>query len=434
MSTKIFGNKDFQKNEAQNVRVHNLGSAPSSPVTGQIYYDTGTSKLYFWNGSAWVDTGGAAGGILSSLIDAKGDLIVGTADDTAARKAVGANDTFLAAASGQSDGLQWRVLATADLQEKIATADLTDWPRVAALDLAGQKITSMADGTASTDGATFGQLNAILEGKKWKQDPAQAATTGALPNTPTYSAGAGTLTAGSNTTLAAQDGVTLAVGDTLLVKNQASSFQNGIYTLTAAGSGAAPWVLTRRADGNVFGELQAATTIYVVGGSTQGGDIYTQTATLTDLTSDTQTWTKTGDTNVVYTGTANRISVAGTVIDIDAAYVGQTSITTLGTVTTGVWTGTAVAVANGGTGATTAAGARTNLAVPGKFSGALTGGATSEVVTHNLGTRDVIVSVVNNATPWDAVEVTWEATSTNTITIRSDAGNLPASYRVVCVG
>lgn len=57
------------------------------------------------------------------------------------------------------------------------------------------------------------------------------------------------------------------------------------------------------------------------------------------------------------TGTANRISltngngVSGNpTIDIDSAYVGQATITTLGTITTGVWTGTAIAAANGGTG------------------------------------------------------------------------------------
>ena len=56
-------------------------------------------------------------------------------------------------------------------------------------------------------------------------------------------------------------------------------------------------------------------------------------------------------------GTANRISSTGgstPVIDIDAAYVGQSSITTLGTITTGTWTGTTIAVANGGSGRATA--------------------------------------------------------------------------------
>lgn len=52
-------------------------------------------------------------------------------------------------------------------------------------------------------------------------------------------------------------------------------------------------------------------------------------------------------------GTPNRISISGTnprVIDIDAAYVGQGSITTVGTITTGTWRGTTVQVGFGGTG------------------------------------------------------------------------------------
>lgn len=68
------------------------------------------------------------------------------------------------------------------------------------------------------------------------------------------------------------------------------------------------------------------------------------------------------------TGTAGRITItnpAGTagnpVFDIDPTYAGQATITTLGTITTGVWTGTDIAVADGGTGASTAAAARTNL-------------------------------------------------------------------------
>lgn len=68
------------------------------------------------------------------------------------------------------------------------------------------------------------------------------------------------------------------------------------------------------------------------------------------------------------TGTSNRLTVtngdgvAGNpTLDISTSYVGQATITTLGTITTGVWTGTDVAVADGGTGASTAAGAVTNL-------------------------------------------------------------------------
>lgn len=61
------------------------------------------------------------------------------------------------------------------------------------------------------------------------------------------------------------------------------------------------------------------------------------------------------------TGTTNRITITNgsgvsgdPTVDISSSYVGQASITTLGTITTGVWNGTTIAIANGGTGQTTA--------------------------------------------------------------------------------
>ena len=76
-----------------------------------------------------------------------------------------------------------------------------------------------------------------------------------------------------------------------------------------------------------------------------------------EVTVDGTNWTtvETSATGVLsVSGTLNRItSTGGTtpVIDISASYVGQSSITTLGTITTGVWTGTNIALANGGTNA-----------------------------------------------------------------------------------
>lgn len=56
------------------------------------------------------------------------------------------------------------------------------------------------------------------------------------------------------------------------------------------------------------------------------------------------------DNTAFYIGTASRISITDGVIDISTAYVGQNSITTLGTITAGTWNGTAIGPTYGGTG------------------------------------------------------------------------------------
>jgi hypothetical protein len=57
-----------------------------------------------------------------SIVDAKGDLIVATAADTVARKAVGANDNVLTAASAQADGTTWTKVVDAMVDANAAIA------------------------------------------------------------------------------------------------------------------------------------------------------------------------------------------------------------------------------------------------------------------------------------------------------------------------
>lgn len=101
----------------------------------------------------------------------------------------------------------------------------------------------------------------------WK-DPVRASSTAALPAS-TYASGV--LTANVNGAIAAQDGVTLVLGDSLLVPFQAAGLQNGIYTLTQVGSGSAPWKLTRRSDSDTTGKLLAGSRVAVTEGTAYGG-------------------------------------------------------------------------------------------------------------------------------------------------------------------
>lgn len=105
-------------------------------------------------------------------------------------------------------------------------------------------------------------------------------------------------------------------------------------------------------------DLASAQVTGTLSHSNGGTDVTSPGANGNVLTSNGSNWTSAapasgGVTSV--TGTANRISSTGGTtpqIDIDAAYVGQSSITTLGTVTTGTWSATAVGATKGGTGQT----------------------------------------------------------------------------------
>ena len=56
---KYLSNIDLNKNQLQNAAMHPLATAPSTPVEGQVYFDTtvGDKEMYFWNGSSWVAMG-----------------------------------------------------------------------------------------------------------------------------------------------------------------------------------------------------------------------------------------------------------------------------------------------------------------------------------------------------------------------------------------
>ena len=82
----------------------------------------------------------------------------------------------------------------------------------------------------------------------------------------------------------------------------------------------------------------------------------TQMVTINTVTNQLGSQAIPAGTVTSVSGTVNRITSTGgatPVIDISAAYVGQTSLTTLGTITTGTWNGTTIGTAFGGTGDTT---------------------------------------------------------------------------------
>lgn len=58
MAINYLSSIDLNKNQLQNGVIHVLAAAPSNPVEGQIYYNSTDTKLYFFDGTNWIDASG----------------------------------------------------------------------------------------------------------------------------------------------------------------------------------------------------------------------------------------------------------------------------------------------------------------------------------------------------------------------------------------
>lgn len=58
MAVNYLSSIDLNKNELQNAKIHVLATAPSNPQEGQIYYNSSDNKLYFYDGTSFVDASG----------------------------------------------------------------------------------------------------------------------------------------------------------------------------------------------------------------------------------------------------------------------------------------------------------------------------------------------------------------------------------------
>jgi hypothetical protein len=333
MAKKYLTAIDLNKNELQNASIQNLASAPASPVSGQIYFNTTDKLHYIYNGTAW-DKFTPSGAIVNADIASNAAIALSKlATDPLAR----ANHTGTQTASTISD------LATTVQGYRL---DQFASP-TSSVAFNSQKITGLADPTSAQDAATKAYVDAVKTGLDVK-DSVRVATTA-------------NITLSGTQTI---DGVSVIAGDRVLVKNQTTGSENGIY-VAAAGA----W--SRSADADASAEVTGGLFTFVNEGTTNADSGWVL-ATNDSITLGTTSLsfvqfsgagqitagaglTKTGNTLDVV-GTANRILVNADSIDIASTYVGQTSITTLGTITSGTWNGTTIGVANGGTGATTLTG------------------------------------------------------------------------------
>lgn len=486
MARKYLTPIDLSKNELQNAKIQNLGSAPSSPTAGQIYWDTTLNQFGVYNGntSSWVYLGSGTGTVTSvSVASANGFAgSVATATSTPAitvstsiSGVLKGNGTAISAAASGTDyapattgtsilkassGGFANAVSGTDYAPATATtsslkgngsggfsaATLNDnGAPTADFSMASHKLTNVTDPTSAQDAATKNYVDATSQGLNVKPS-ARVATTGAE----SFTISSGNVTQITGTSV---DGVSPSVGDRILVKDapastgagSANSTQpgNGVYTVTNATTN----LTVSRASDLAGTNGPAGAFVFVEAGTASASAGY-----VVSTPSSAAAFTY-GTNNIAFT----QFSGAG---EITAGTGLSKTANTLSIENSGVLTvphgGTGAATLTGlvkgnGTSAMTAAASGTDYApatsgssvLKGNGSGGFSsakatatigdGSTTAIAVTHSLGTKDVIAQARDAST--DAVvecDITQTSTSVTTFTfVVAPATN---AIKVVIIG
>ena len=295
-------------------------------------------------------------------------------------KAPLANPTFTGTVAGITKSMVGlsNVNDTADADKPVSTA--TQTALNAKLALAGGTMTGALTlsgaPTADLHAATKLYVDNVTAGINFHESvhAASVSNLAVVYNNGTSGVGA-TLTADTNRAFSTLDGESVTVGQRVLIKEQTDQKQNGIYTLTAVGSGSAPWVLTRAtdADNNPAGEMKAGDFTFVQNGTVNAGYGYVNNSTASPIVIGTD--------NITYTTfNAAKTVVAGT--NLEEATPGTISVVAAPTFS-GLVTASATGVAFSD-------GTQTKIGVP---SISTISQKTDSYTLSDLNERDVIIEI-----------------------------------------
>lgn len=248
------------------------------------------------------------------------------------------------------------------------------------------KVINVPTPSAAGDAVPKSYVDSAVEGLAWKD----SARVGTQSNINLSSPGS------------TIDGVTMASQDRVLVRNQSTQSQNGIYVWNGAAV-----AMTRSLDASTFAELEQA--IITVEEGTDAGTTWRQTQVNGTIDSSNVVWTSFAAAAPAASETTAGVAEIATQAEVDAGTDDLRIVTPLKLAT---WSGRIKKYS-------------TNIG---------DGSATSYTITHSLNTRDVIIRVFPNSGNYDDVEVDVYRPTTTTATLVFATAPGVNAYRVVVIG
>lgn len=378
---------NLNKNELQNAAVQNLGAAPSSPVKGQLYYDTAANILYWWDGTAWQSAKAGAGFPGYGSVPAETTFGIAKNDGVA---------TTVARSDHTHGSPTHDAAAHSAIPLSALAVPTTD------LNLNGKLITNLGSPSATTDAANKAYVDNAIVGLSWKA-PVRVVSVSNRALT-----GTGTI-----------DGVAIVAGDRVLLTAQTAPAENGIYVVA---SGA--WA--RATDNDTAAEMVNAA-CFASEGATYADTAWvcTTNAPITIGTTGLA-WVQFAGGGAITAGAG--MTQSGNTLNVIAAD---------GSLTVNADNMAVAYAGSGGNNGTAVTAARSNhlhTGIYGRPQEFDSSAGTSTVCTHNYNTKILIVQVHRKTAPFDVVEADIELTDNNTVTVRFASAVTFAEHSIIIIG